>query len=82
MIWKTSSLQLILGYISHEMPYRAIDLFSKIENPDKTIDKLYFNACAQLANKEASNRAEIDLVNAVLMMFLKCDQIHRAQTLF
>ncbi|CAF3202289.1 unnamed protein product [Rotaria socialis] len=41
------------GYIKNNMPNQAIDLFYKIENPDKIIIMFVFNACASLGTSEA-----------------------------
>ena len=77
------------------MSQRAMDLFPEISNPNQTIFKLYFNACTQLGNKEALKAGkrilsqlpnhyhqDTDLLNSVLIMFIKCDDVESAQSLF
>lgn len=72
-----------------------MDLFAQIEKPDETLYKLYFSACAQLSNKQAlvsgkrifsqltnNYHKNVDLVNCVLTMFIKCDDIESSQSLF
>lgn len=46
-------LFVFLGYLKNHQPQKAVDLFYEISNPDEVIIILLFNACAQLANREA-----------------------------
>ncbi|CAF5229320.1 unnamed protein product, partial [Rotaria magnacalcarata] len=46
---------MMTGYIRNNQAKKAIDLFSEINNPDRVIINLLFNACAQLGTaKELS----------------------------
>ncbi|CAF1183546.1 unnamed protein product [Rotaria sp. Silwood1] len=77
------------------MTQRAIDLFLTIEKPDKIIFSILFNACAQLRTKDALDlgkkvfnqlpiecRQSNDLLYSVLNMFIKCDDLKSAESLF
>ncbi|CAF3918289.1 unnamed protein product, partial [Rotaria sp. Silwood1] len=48
------------GYIVNNMPNKAIALFNVINDPDKVIVTLFFNACAQLGTNK-----ELNLVKTV-----------------
>ena len=86
---------LFKGFISKNMPQRAIDLFFEIEKPNEFIFTSFFNACAQLRTKNAlamgkkvfaqlpiEYQKHIYLLNAVLNMLIKCDDIENAELLF
>jgi pentatricopeptide repeat protein len=77
------------------MEEQAIELFFKIKKPDKIILSIFFNACAQLKTENALNLAKKvfdqfviksnpsnDLLYSVLNMFIKCDDLQSAETLF
>ena len=77
------------------MAEKAIELFSKIERPDKIILSILFNACAQLKTERALNlgkkiyfrlsdahRQSTDLLYSVFDMFIKCDDEQSAEVLF
>ena len=40
------------GYLEHEMPQKAIDLFSDIDKPDEITTIVFFSACAQLKDEK------------------------------
>ena len=83
------------GLTSYEMPKKAIDLFFQIPNPDEVIYTAYFTACAKLGNNEAlvlgkkvfqqlpnKYRQLNDVLISVFDMFIKCNDIESAESLF
>ena len=45
------------GYLLHEMPQKALDLFLLVDKPDEILTTLFFNACAQLKDQKTLNLA-------------------------
>ncbi|CAF0963630.1 unnamed protein product [Adineta steineri] len=83
------------GYIKNNQANKAIDLFHEIKNPDEVNIILLFNACAQLANKEAlhliekvlkqipeSFKSNPRLLTSLLDALMKCGDVTDAQLLF
>ncbi|CAF0963616.1 unnamed protein product [Adineta steineri] len=83
------------GYLLHNEPNKAVNLFNEIKNPDEVIIILLFNACAQLANKEAlyliekvskqipeSFKSNPRILTSLLDAFIKCSDMKNAQLLF
>jgi hypothetical protein len=84
-----------LGYLKHQMPEKAFDLFSKISNPSEILLIQIFNTCAQLGNSDALNygktvfdQMSIDcqknsfLMNSAFNVFIKCGEIAYAERIF
>lgn len=83
------------GFILSKQEQRAIDLFFQIKKPSKAILRTFFNACAQLQTENAlamgkkvfnqlivdSNQSK-DVLHMVLNMFIKCDDLKSAESLF
>ncbi|CAF4874568.1 unnamed protein product [Rotaria sp. Silwood1] len=83
------------GYIVNNMPNKAIALFNVINDPDKVIVTLFFNACAQLGtNKElnlvktvASNisqnfHSSPYVLTSLIDAFMKCGDVASAESVF
>ncbi|CAF1431394.1 unnamed protein product [Rotaria sp. Silwood1] len=84
------------GFILNKQEERAIELFFQIKNPCNVILRIFFNACAQLKNEKAlnlgkkvfnqldinSNQTNVDILHMVLNMFIKCDDLKCAESLF
>ncbi|CAF4721982.1 unnamed protein product [Rotaria socialis] len=83
------------GYIRNKQAKKAIDLFSEINNPDKFIINLLFNACAQLGTaKELSLVKKVSLnipksfhsdpfiQTSLIDALMKCGDTLAAQSLF
>ncbi|CAF1012104.1 unnamed protein product [Adineta steineri] len=51
------------GYITNNMPQKAIDIFFQIQNPSITNVSLLFNACARIATEETLNLVKQVLSN-------------------
>jgi succinylarginine dihydrolase len=77
------------------MPEKAIDLFFHIDNPDEITTTVFFNACAQLKDKETLILAEKIfsqlpiqfrqfrlLLQSALNMFCRCNDISNAEIVF
>ena len=93
-----SSIYLALfneGFILHEVPKKAIDLFFTIQNPSDVTYTIYFNACARLGNNEALDLGKKvfqqlpikyhqsnDVLISVFDMFFKCNDVESAESLF
>ena len=89
------SLFFFQGYVLNKLEERAIDLFFKTEKPDEITLTIFFNACAQAATEKALTlgkkvfdqlRIECnpssDVLYSVLNMFIKCDDLENAESLF
>ncbi|CAF5148657.1 unnamed protein product [Rotaria sp. Silwood1] len=74
---------------------KAIDLFNKIENPDKVIIIFVFNACAALGTSEALDLTKKTLekmskslysnsyiLSSVLDALMKCGDVKYAESVF
>ncbi|CAF2097519.1 unnamed protein product [Rotaria magnacalcarata] len=83
------------GYIKNNMPNQAIDLFYKIENPDKIIIMFVFNACASLGTSEALDLTKKTLEKmpktfysdsyilcSVLDALMKCGDVKYAESIY
>ncbi|CAF0788560.1 unnamed protein product [Adineta steineri] len=90
-----TSLIHFYSYIKNNMPNKAIDLFNQIQNPDKVILILFFNACAQLETHEALNLiknvssklqkpsySDLNLLTSLIDALMKCGDVIHAQSLF
>jgi hypothetical protein len=88
-------LSLYLGYLVNNMAEEAMQLFSKISNPDETILCLLFTSCSKVGTKQALDFgrkiwSEMSLVNhrnkyivtAALNMFITCGDVSSAENLF
>jgi hypothetical protein len=88
-------LFLYLGYLVNNMAEEAIQLFSKINNPDEIIFCLLYTSCSQVGTKQALNFgrkvwSEMSLVNhrneyivnTALNMFITCGDVSSAENLF
>ncbi|CAF5225971.1 unnamed protein product, partial [Rotaria magnacalcarata] len=77
------------------MPNQAIDLFYKIENPDKIIIMFVFNACASLGTSEALDLTKKTLEKmpktfysdsyilcSVLDALMKCGDVKYAESIY
>jgi hypothetical protein len=77
------------------MAQKAIDLFFQIKNPDRVCFSILFNACAQLATSQSLTvgkqvlsrlpeeyRESIDILNSLSNMFIKCNDLNNAESLF
>ncbi len=77
------------------MPQKAIDLFSQIKDPDRVCFVILFNACAQLATPQSLTlgkqvlsclpeeyRESIDILYSLSNMFIKCNDLNNAESLF
>lgn len=89
-MWNFSS-----GYVDHQMPEKAVELFAQVEHPNEILLVLFCNACAQLATPEAlqsltrvSSSVSIKLYSNVHLLtssidaFMKCGDVQRAEALF
>ena len=56
----TSTRSLSAGYITNDLPDKAIDLFAQVEQPNEGLIELLFNACGQ-----SKRRTAPDLVKTV-----------------
>ncbi|UJR23991.1 hypothetical protein I4U23_026957 [Adineta vaga] len=83
------------GLIKNNMADKAIELFSKITNPDGILLCLLFNSCAQVQTKQAldfgkkvwSQMSSIYHGNKYILtsafdMFVKCGDLENAESLF
>ncbi|CAM4844162.1 unnamed protein product [Rotaria magnacalcarata] len=83
------------GYIKNNLPKKVIDLFNEIEDPDRVIIILLFNACAQLGTTEELNLIkrilsnipeslflEPTLSSPLIHVFMKCGDVTSAKSLF
>ncbi|CAF0889915.1 unnamed protein product [Adineta steineri] len=83
------------GYIENNQANNAIDLFNKIETPNKILINLLFNACAQLGTNEAlglvkkvsqempkSFYSDLYILSSLLDAFMKCKDVKHAELLF
>ncbi|CAF2064714.1 unnamed protein product [Rotaria magnacalcarata] len=86
---------MMTGYIRNNQAKKAIDLFSEINNPDRVIINLLFNACAQLGTaKELSLVKKVSLnipksfhsdpfiQTSLIDALMKCGDTLAAQSLF
>jgi pentatricopeptide repeat protein len=77
------------------MPQKVIDLFSQIKNPDRICFSILFNACAELATSQSLTlgkqvlsrlpeeyRESDDILNSLSNMFIKCNDLNNAKSLF
>ncbi|CAF3968139.1 unnamed protein product [Rotaria sp. Silwood1] len=89
------SLTHFYSYIRNNQAKKAIDLFSEINNPDKIIINLLFNACAQLGTTKELNLIKKVLSNisesfhsdpfiqtSLIDALMKCGDTNYAQLLF
>jgi hypothetical protein len=85
----------LLGYITHKLPNKAIDLFKEIQEPSEINLIIFFNACAQSKTREALNSlkqvrekmplsfySNYRLVTSLLDALMKCSNVKDAQLLF
>ncbi|CAF4062496.1 unnamed protein product, partial [Rotaria magnacalcarata] len=90
-----ASLLHFYRYIKNNMPNQAIDLFYKIENPDKIIIMFVFNACASLGTSEALDLTKKTLEKmpktfysdsyilcSVLDALMKCGDVKYAESIY
>ncbi|CAF1530896.1 unnamed protein product [Adineta ricciae] len=83
------------GFVSNKLEQKAIDLFFQIDQPDEIILTIFFNACAQsktdhalsLGKKvfrqlDAKLKQSNRLLYSVLNMFVKCNDVSSAESLF
>ncbi|CAF4050201.1 unnamed protein product [Rotaria magnacalcarata] len=83
------------GYVKHNRPHEAIELFNQIKDPDEVIILLLFNAYGQIGSTEVlslikKKSLEIPqsfysndyLVASLLDALIKCDDLAYAQSLF
>ncbi|CAF1033255.1 unnamed protein product [Rotaria sp. Silwood1] len=90
-----TSLIHFYSYIKNNIPMKAIDLFNKIENPDKVIIIFVFNACAALGTSEALDLTKKTLekmskslysnsyiLSSVLDALMKCGDVKYAESVF
>ncbi|CAF1407538.1 unnamed protein product [Adineta ricciae] len=86
---------LMKGFKMNGMPEKAIDLFSKVTNPNEILLCLLFSSCAQVQTKKALefgrkvwfqmpliNRKNKHILVATFDMFIKCGDISNAEKLF
>jgi pentatricopeptide repeat protein len=86
---------MIKGYVTNGTPQKAIDLFFQIKNPDRICFSILFNACADLATPESLTlgkqvlsrlpeeyRELDDILYSLSNMFIKCNDISNAESLF
>ncbi|CAF4245670.1 unnamed protein product [Rotaria magnacalcarata] len=91
----SSCAAMMKGYVDNNLPEKAIDLFSKIENPDDVNIILLLNACAQLKTKEALDLVKTTskqipksfysnphLLTSLLDALVKCGDVAHAESLF
>jgi pentatricopeptide repeat protein len=87
-----------LGYVMNNKPQQAIDLFFQTEKKEGFIYVFFLNACAQLKSEKAlalgkqvlsqlfagyhSKNSNNEILYAALDMFVKCDDIENAESLF
>jgi pentatricopeptide repeat protein len=77
------------------MAQKAIELFSKITNPNEILLCLLLNSCAQVGTTDAlnfgrkvwsqmslANHKNVYILNAAFDMFIKCGDISSAESLF
>ncbi|CAF0862568.1 unnamed protein product [Adineta ricciae] len=83
------------GFVSNKLEQKAIDLFFQIDQPDEIILTIFFNACAQSKTDHALSlgkkvfrqldpklKQSNSLLYSVLNMFVKCNDISNAESLF
>ncbi|UJR33704.1 hypothetical protein I4U23_021133 [Adineta vaga] len=83
------------GYILHQMPQKAIDLYVDIEKPDEITTTTFFNACAELKDNKTLILAEKVfsqlphqflqsrlLLQSIFNMFCRCNHISNAEIIF
>lgn len=83
------------GYLKHGVFHKVLDLFEQMSQPCETNVGYLFNACAQLASKEAlavvkkvsSNMPTAYYANAVTLgslidALMKCADVETAQSIF
>ena len=89
------SVSLFQGYVTHNLPQKAIDLYHQIRTPDDVIFILFFTACAQLRGEEAlksvkavlstlpkSSLSNPILLTSLLDALMKCGDLPSAQFFF
>ena len=89
------SVSLFQGYVTHNLPQKAIDLYHQIRTSNDIIINLFFTACAQLRGEEElksvkrvlSTLPESSLSNPILLTSLldalmKCGDVSSAQLFF
>ena len=83
------------GYITNDLPEKAIDLFAQVEHPSDIVINLLFNACAQQGTEKAlnlvnqvrstlpaSSYANVRLLTSLLDALMKCGDVASARSLF
>jgi pentatricopeptide repeat protein len=80
------------GYLSHQMPQKAIDLFYQIDKPDEITTTIFFNACTELKDMKALilaqkifsqlPRQSHHLLQSIFNMFCRCNDISNAEIIF
>ena len=83
------------GYLEHQMPQKAIDLFFRIDKPNETNAILFFNACAELKDEKTLILAKKIfsqlprrfhqsrlLLETIFNTFCRCNDISTAESLF
>ncbi|UJR24035.1 hypothetical protein I4U23_027000 [Adineta vaga] len=86
---------MINAYGLNGMHHNAIELFSKISNPDEILLCLIFNCCAQIQTKQALDfgrkfSSQMSLIHyqnesvltSAFDMFVKCDDLANAKSVF
>ena len=85
----------LVGYIANGMPDNAVDLFSRVSNPNTIIITLLLNACAQLGTDEAlhqvktvtsrvskSSYSDAILLTSLLDALMRCGDVVAARSHF
>ena len=89
------SVSLSSGYVTHDQPQKAIELYHQIRKPDDIVTTVLFTACAQLRGEEAlksvktvlstlstSSLSDPILVTSLLDALMKCGDVPSAQLFF
>jgi hypothetical protein len=86
---------MVKGYITNDLPDKAVDLFMRIEHPSDIVINLLFNACAQQGTEKAlklvnqvrsklpaSSYSNVRLLTSLLDALMKCGDVASARSLF
>ncbi|CAF1329288.1 unnamed protein product, partial [Adineta ricciae] len=83
------------GYINHEIPEKAVNLFNQVNEPDEILVTLLFKACAQMPSEQSLNlvknvweqystklvRSE-NTLTSLINTLMKCGDVNHSEAVF